>query len=64
MNTYLFVRSQAVFEASVKLDGLPVVQADWIDRFLVDLSKPGAHVMTAHLARGPLDYPVGPGLTM
>src|SRR5436189_6269827 len=59
MSTVVACRSQAIFNASVALDGLPIVDAQWIDGLTLSKASPGAFFLTTYLGRGPFSHSLG-----
>jgi hypothetical protein len=58
--TFLFCRSQAIFHASVVLDGLPDIDKSWIDRLSVHIDSPGKIMLDSWLGKGPTTHELAP----
>jgi len=64
MNTAVICRSQAIFTASVLPDGLPTIDAKWLEDVVVSKDGLGVFFLTTYLGRGPFSHALGASAEM
>jgi hypothetical protein len=60
VNSVVVCRSQAIFEAFVVPDQLPIIDTRWIDDFILPTNGLGSIILNCYLGRGPLSHALGP----